>query len=232
DLATLTITGFNDINASKYYTQSFEYPNINKSNYETIQSIPIVEHLPNDFFLFPFKLLHRIKKAIKILRYLLQYCPIYLYEIKNIHGYNPYELLKAMWKKLSERRMEVLGESNLITTAFSTRQKNIVLQTWTVITTLINTILSILHPDKSVMTSIYKNILHQEHIKSVSNVPNSEHLQGNQPKQDVHATPDVATPNTTTQDPKDKDNTGQTKLTTLNKNNKKESSISLKGKLD
>lgn len=119
----------------------------------------LIEQLSHDFFLLPFKLLHRIKKAIIIIKYLMIHCPIYLYEIKNSNGYNPFELLKAIWKKLCERRIEILGVSDLRMSSFSDNQKNIVFQGWSLITSLINILLSILRTDTSVLTSIYKNFI-------------------------------------------------------------------------
>ncbi|KEG02800.1 hypothetical protein YYE_02634 [Plasmodium vinckei vinckei] len=156
DIATVTTHGFSELTSSKYLTQTSTYLNIN----HTIPNIPIIEQLPHDFFLLPFKLLHRIKKAIIIIKYLMVHCPIYLYEIKNSNGYNPFELLKAIWKKLCERRIEILGVSDLRMSSFSDKQKNIVFQGWSLITSLINILLSILRTDTSVLTSIYKNFIH------------------------------------------------------------------------
>ncbi|SCM22115.1 SET domain protein, putative [Plasmodium chabaudi adami] len=155
DIATVTTHGFSELTSSKYLTQTSTYLNIN----HTISNIPIIEQLPHDFFLLPFKLLHRIKKAIIIIKYLMVHCPIYLYEIKNSNGYNPFELLKAIWKKLCERRIEILGVSDLRMSSFSDKQKNIVFQGWSLITSLINILLSILRTDTSVLTSIYKNFI-------------------------------------------------------------------------
>ncbi|CDU18782.1 SET domain protein, putative [Plasmodium yoelii] len=155
DIATVTNHGFSELTSSKYLTQTSTYLNIN----HTISNIPIIEQLSHDFFLLPFKLLHRIKKAIIIIKYLMVHCPIYLYEIKNSNGYNPFELLKAIWKKLCERRIEILGVSDLRMSSFSDNQKNIVFQGWSLITSLINILLSILRTDTSVLTSIYKNFI-------------------------------------------------------------------------
>ncbi|VTZ69070.1 SET domain protein, putative [Plasmodium chabaudi chabaudi] len=155
DIATVTTHGFSELTSSKYLTQTSTYLNIN----HIIPNIPIIEQLPHDFFLLPFKLLHRIKKAIIIIKYLMVHCPIYLYEIKNSNGYNPFELLKAIWKKLCERRIEILGVSDLRMSSFSDKQKNIVFQGWSLITSLINILLSILRTDTSVLTSIYKNFI-------------------------------------------------------------------------
>ncbi|CRG97857.1 SET domain protein, putative [Plasmodium gallinaceum] len=166
DISSLAIQGFNELNSSKYYTQGPTYLNINFLT----EHIPIIEQLSHDFFLLPFKLLHRIKKAIIILKYLMAHCPIYLYEVKNSNGYNPYELLKAIWKKLSEKRVEILSVSDLRISSFSEKQKNVVFQAWSLITSLVNMILSILQPDRSILTSIYKKFIHlDENSKYSSN---------------------------------------------------------------
>ncbi|CRH00588.1 SET domain protein, putative [Plasmodium relictum] len=165
DVSSLTIQGFSELNSSKYYTQGPAYLNINFLT----EQIPIIEQLSHDFFLLPFKLLHRIKKAIIILKYLMSHCPIYLYEVKNSNGYNPFELLKATWRKLSEKRIEILSVSDLRISSFSEKQKNVIFQAWSLITSLINMILSILQPDRSVLTSIYKKFIHlDENIKHSS----------------------------------------------------------------
>ncbi|SBT86681.1 SET domain protein, putative [Plasmodium malariae] len=154
DIATLTIQGFSELGSSTYYTQA---PSYLSTNYITA-NIPIIEQLPHDFFLFPFKLLHRVKKAVIIMKYLMMLCPIYLYEIKNSNGYNPFELLKATWKKLCEKRIQVMAISDIRISSFSEKQKNIVQQAWTLITSLVNVLISVLIPDRSVITSIYKNL--------------------------------------------------------------------------
>ncbi|KMZ92740.1 hypothetical protein PVMG_01327 [Plasmodium vivax Mauritania I] len=66
--------------------------------------IPLIEELPTDLLILPFKLLHRIKKAITILKLLTMHCPLYLYEVKNANGYNPFEMLKASWRNVSKRQ--------------------------------------------------------------------------------------------------------------------------------
>ncbi|KJP88848.1 hypothetical protein AK88_01538 [Plasmodium fragile] len=136
-------------------------------NHHITAHIPIIEDLPTDLLLLPFKLLHRIKKAITILKLLTMHCPLYLYEVKDVHGFNPHEMLKHAWRKVCERRMYLLANADLKFSSFSHRQKNIVSQGWTLITALINMVLSILRPDRSVLTSIYATFLGGQRIPQV-----------------------------------------------------------------
>ncbi|ANQ08641.1 Uncharacterized protein PCOAH_00030960 [Plasmodium coatneyi] len=138
-----------------------------RSSHHLTAHIPIVEDLPSDLLLLPFKLLHRIKKGITILKLLVMHCPLYLYEVKDINGYNPFEMLKAAWRKVCERRICMLANADLRLSAFTDHQKNIVSQGWTLITALVNMMLSILRPDRSVLTSIYANFLGGEVIPQV-----------------------------------------------------------------
>ncbi|GAW81474.1 hypothetical protein, conserved [Plasmodium gonderi] len=148
------------LNPSKMFTQPLTYLDTHQQQHLRAH-IPIIEDLPNDFYILPFKLLHRIKKAIVILKYLMMYCPLYIYDVKNSNGYNPFELLKAIWRKLSLRRMHILTASDLKFSAFTHVQKNIIHQGWSLITALIHMFMSILRPDRSVLTSIYTNFLQE-----------------------------------------------------------------------